>query len=198
MIASKLTLALALLMQQGGSLEIRSFSIDGGTARLAGGTLEVGGTGGANDAATLSGGTIEVVGGLWGGLCHGSIEMYGSGCPASSGLTPQFTISGCPEAGDVELFTISDATPGALALILLGFGQAQAPVGAGCDLAIQTVLPASIGPFPISAGGIASFQIPVPANLVSLVGLGVTHQVLVGDTTPLGFVMTNGAEVVLG
>ena len=43
------------------------------------------------------------IGGLWGGCCHGSIEPYESGFPATSGPTPQFAITG--------------ATPGASTLI---------------------------------------------------------------------------------
>jgi hypothetical protein len=204
---SLLSLFLAAALGGGSALadlEIASSNVAGGGAILAGGTFELRGSAGSHDGrGALAGGAFEHDGGYWPGVCGSTIVSYGAGCPGSGGFVPQLSITGCTAAGDVEVLTISNALGSSQAFVMFGFGQASAPLGAGCFLRIAAPSQILIGPLPLfgagAGGGAISLPVTLPGNLVSAIGISITHQAFVVDpSTPLGFVATNGAQTAIG
>lgn len=190
--------------QVGGPFSLTWFHHKGGATTVSGGAFEVNGAAGAHDATPgLAGGAFAHDGGFAPGMCGAKIESYGVGCAGSGGFVPEFTISGCPSPGDQEVFTISKGLGGSQWFLMLGVGQAAAPIGGGCLLNIAAPFPGIVGPLPLPGAGPGngsiSFAITVPPGLTSSVGFKATHQVFVVDpASPTGFVVTNGVEVTLG
>lgn len=187
-----------------GELEITSSSVAGGGAKQNGGTFELRGTAGTHDGrSALAGGTFEHDAGSWPGVCGSTIVSYGTGCAGSGGFVPQLAITGCTAAGDVEVFTISQGLGGSQAFVMFGFGQAAAPLGGGCLFRIAVPAQSLIGPLPMfgAGAGNGAFSLPVtlPGNLVSAIGIALTHQAFVIDPgATLGFVATHGVMTTIG
>lgn len=67
--------------------------------------------------------------------CDGSYVVYGSACPApGSAPTPSLHGWGCPSGGETIALEISDLVPFVPGLLVVGSGNATAPVAPGCLL----------------------------------------------------------------
>ena len=123
---------------------------------------------------------------------------YGIGCAGSGGFVPELTMSPCdPPAGTSVTLSVSGALGGSTAILALGQGQAQAPLGGGCSLLVAPLLPALLS-FPLSGAvgpgtGTASIAGPIPAGTS---GASFTAQVFVVDPgATLGFSASNGWQI---
>ncbi len=127
-------------------------------------------------------------------VCGGTIEAYGFGCGAASGLVPSLEVTGCPEPGGSMSFEVVGGNPGGVGYFLQGTGRGVRELGTGCVLRVRSlsqVTPVLLGPGP---GGQGAVTIPfaIPTNASG----GMTFQFLIRDGSP-GFVgrFTNAIEL---
>lgn len=130
---------------------------------------------------------------------------YGNGCTASNGMIPTLSTMQLPITGTPAFnMDITQAPAGALTYIYLSSGSAQIPMGVGCDLLLDVpgmllfmnVGLSPLGPVPAGMGGTATHSVAIP-NDPALSGLSLYCQGAVIDpTTFLGFVSTNGLQLV--
>lgn len=188
--------------QVGGGFDQSRGAIAGGAVEAAGGGFSVVGSAAFPGQAgpVLSGG-YEVSGGYEAALCHGGLVAYGSGCPGAGGFVPQFTYVGCPAGGEDIALQVTNGLGGSVAILFLGLGEAALPMGAGCTLNVFPLLPISIGPLPLSAGGPGQGAITVPVKIPADApfGFAITVQAFVTDAaSPTGFGNSAGVKVVHG
>lgn len=65
----------AALAQSGGGYDLSLNTVDGGGTTSAGGVYTLTGTAGQHDAGVLTGGEYTLVGGFWGALPEGEVEL---------------------------------------------------------------------------------------------------------------------------
>ena len=129
-------------------------------------------------------------------FCPGTSSGYGVGCAGSGGFVPGFSIDGCPVAGSTVTLSIDSGLGGSSALVLIGLAPASVPMGGGCLLLVQPVLPIAltlplpgVGP----GGGAIAVPVAIPADAPPAV---LTLQAFVVDGgVPLGFSNSNGVEL---
>lgn len=193
--------------QSGGGFEQTWSSIDAGGRLAAGGAFSLHSIVAQPDAATTDApaagpNQFAIDGGLARGLCGGTIETYGSGCPGTAGIVPQFAMGGCPSTGYDVTFEVSNGLGGAVAFVFVGLGEAAVPMGFGCTLNVSPLVGSPLGPIPLSAGGPGAGSVVFPATVpptVPSIVLPVTLQVFVEDPfAPGGFSNTNGVRLTLG
>lgn len=128
----------------------------------------------------------------------GPFHAYGDGCAGSGVVPPRLAVSGDPFPGGTIDLRIDKARGGSLAFLLLGLAPASAPLGGGCSLLVQPVLPSVIGPLPLSgtptAGfGSLGFSVPLPGSASQA---SVAIQAFVQDPgAPAGFRASNGFQL---
>lgn len=67
---------------------------------------------------------------------------FGLGCAGSGGFVPELELAPCgAQTGQPIQLAISDALGGAQALLVFGLAQGTAPLGSGCSLLVQPLLP---------------------------------------------------------
>jgi ELWxxDGT repeat protein len=107
-------------------------------------------------------------------------HAYGDGqCPGTGALKPRIGAFGVPRLGNTAFgIDLSDARPSTAALMQLGLGQVDLPIGS-CRLLVSPLL-AALPPIVTNAGGAGRTPLPIPGDQ-SLAGLRVTGQYLVFD-----------------
>ena len=131
------------------------------------------------------------------GPCDGGVEVYGDGCPGAGALTPTLGVTGCPAPGAPIGVSLGGAAGGASAFLVIGQGQAQVPIGAGCSLLAAPVLNV-LGPLPLSGASAGDGALELAADLPSLSGpisLAVQAFVIDAAAGPHGFAASNGVDV---
>src|SRR5690606_7533709 len=128
--------------------------------------------------------------------CGGHVQGYGFACGPGSTLAPSLTVVGCPAPGRVLAVTIAGGIGGAPALLLFGAGQGAVPIGGGCLLELNPLLPLSITVPLGGAGpgaGSAVLSGTIPPQVTTAV---VTMQACVADpSSGLGFTTTNAVRI---
>lgn len=126
-----------------------------------------------------------------------ALGVYGAGCK-SSACAPFLFETGVPSAGGSLALRLEDAPGGALAIFAIGNQKISTPLAGGCALLIS---PALFVIAPIALPGVGpcgstyAQTLPIP---LSLAGSTFTLQTFVADPTAvLGFVATNGLEVIV-
>jgi hypothetical protein len=67
-----------------------------------------------------------------------SVTPYGTGCPGTSGLTPQPSTNSQPTLGNAGFaFTVASGLPNAPALLCLATASGSTPLGGGCTLLLD-------------------------------------------------------------
>lgn len=132
--------------------------------------------------------------------CAGAIVTYGAGCAGSGGFVPKLSFTGCTVPGGNVTGKISKGLGGAPAVILIGLGQGQVPIGGGCSLLAVPLFPVSIGVPLGGAGGLGTGSIELPAQLPATMpsGASFTVQAYVLDAgAVLGAAFTNGVKLTI-
>ena len=185
--------------QVGGGYDASSRETQSAGTVSSGGGFTLSSVVGQADGTSSNGGGYLSEGGHVPGLCTGTISVYGSGCPGLGGFVPQLRMAGCADFGEQIRFEISDGVGGGQAFIFLGLGQGSAPMGAGCNLLTIPLLPAILGPVPLSPGGAGAGAVAFPTAVGNIPGVTVTLQVFVVDTSTLvGFANSNGVSIFHG
>lgn len=116
--------------------------------------------------------------------CNGA---YGIGCAGTAGVPVLDATDDCPPAGTTFSFAITNALPGSVAVLGLGFGQGNLPL-LGCNLLLGSVVVTTL--LPLDGNGAATFPFALPVNST---GVAFTSQAYVVDSGgPQGFSATNG------
>lgn len=122
---------------------------------------------------------------------------YGTGCPGTGGFTPQLGLTNCPVAGAGISINITNALGGANAVLFFGTMQSALPMGGGCFLNVQPLLPLTI-PLSLSGAGAGIGSASV-VGVVPILASGVTltTQAFVLDPGGglAGFTASNGLEM---
>ena len=134
-----------------------------------------------------------------GSSCGGLSLQYGTGCAGGGAQPiPNLTLSGCPEAGNLVSLQVTNGLGGSTAVLFFGQAQGSTPVGFGCNLLVQPLLPLILS---VPLGGVGpgngSVIIPgiIPANAA---GASITSQAIVIDPlVPRGATSSNGIDVAI-
>jgi len=121
----------------------------------------------------------------------------GSGCPGSGGVIPQLSVMGTPAIGNPGYgVQVTRAWPNSIALLLIGLGQTEVPLGGGCSLYVVPLLLLSL---PTNGAGVAILPIPLPPE-PGLIGVQSFAQSAVADPGGAfaGYSITAGLKVVFG
>lgn len=200
-LAALVTLAPTAAAQSGGGFDQDWPTFAGGGETVAGGGFSLVGT--AGPATALSGGAYAHDAGFVRGICNGTIESYGAGCPGTGGFVPVFTMSGCPSTGYDLVFDVESALGGSFFSIYLGLGEGSLPIGGGCFLLTNPLLPGIISPLPLFGAGAGNGTLTLPVTVppsVPAVVLPVTLQALVSDPgspSGTGISASNGIKLTL-
>lgn len=129
---------------------------------------------------------------LGGSICPATITSFGTGCPGSGGFVPALAMSGCPSPGDSVTLSISKGLGGANAILFFGIVPLALPLGGGCQLHPQPLLPITLT-LPLSGSGAGTGAISVPATIPAGSSPGqIVVQAFVPDPgAPLKFSNTN-------
>ena len=115
---------------------------------------------------------------------------YGDGCAGVNGV-PVLSLSGDATPGGNATLSISQGAPNASGFLAIGAGQAQLPLGNGCDLLVNP--PLLLLPVTLDGAGDLSLPTTIPAAAASAT---IDLQALLQDNTvTLGFTASNGLEV---
>ncbi len=121
-------------------------------------------------------------------------ESFGAGCAGRAGAIPVLGLTGDAKIGGTVSIELASAAPNAAALLLVGTGAIELPLGAGCALAVEP--PFVAVPWTTDATGTAVARATLPA---SLLGTRFVLQALIADVgSAIGFTGTAGFEVVVG
>ena len=128
--------------------------------------------------------------------CAGSAQTYGAGCPGSGGLIPSLDTVGCPQAGSALSLSISNALGGSTSLLIFGLQQGSTPIGGGCSLLVNPLLPL-MRTLPLAGSGPGNGGITLGGTMPpTATGATFTMQVFVSEPTlPLGYATTNGVQL---
>lgn len=123
---------------------------------------------------------------------------YGAGCAGSGGFVPKMNLDPCvAQAGQAVQLAIRDALGGSTALLVFGLAQGATPIGGGCSLYVQPLLPPIVA---IPLGGIGAGDGSAFLSAVIPTGLptpySFTMQAFVADpSVPTSFASTSGMQV---
>jgi ELWxxDGT repeat protein len=121
----------------------------------------------------------------------------GSGCPGTGGVIPQISVLGTPAIGNPGYgVQVTRAWPSSIALLVIGLGQTEVPLGIGCSLYVVPLLVLSL---PTDGAGVATLPIPLPPD-PNLIGIQSFAQAAVADPGGVfaGYSITAGLKVVFG
>jgi hypothetical protein len=119
---------------------------------------------------------------------------YGTGCAGSGGIAPVLSLAGCAQPGKMVVIGLTQGLGGGAAFLLLGSGAAAITLPSGCTLLANPLLPALIGPVPLSGTGpgnglfVASGTIPLGAPSVSVY----IQAFVIDPGSPAGYSASNG------
>lgn len=133
-----------------------------------------------------------------GDACGGEAFPYGDGCSGSGGFIPVLGMSGCPVVGEQVQLQITNALGGSQAILLFGLGQAQIPVGSGCDLLVGVLFPATLS-LPLQGSGPGTGTLVLATTVPPAVaGVTLDMQAFVLDpANAIGASATNGLEMIV-
>lgn len=122
----------------------------------------------------------------------GALACYGIGCLLSNGSVPELSLSGPPTQLSWQTVSVQNGLPGASGFLYLGFVPANTPLGNGCTLYIDPVLPNPL-PFTLNAAGSWSLSYQAAA-----VPAAWTMQAAVIDPAAgPGYALTNGVRMTI-
>ena len=125
----------------------------------------------------------------------GSAVAYGAGCPGSFGLVPELTVSGCLTAGGSVQLGLTKGKSLSSTLLFLGLQRSNTPLGSGCALQVQPILPLIVGPLPLNLAGATTLTAGLPAGAAAG---QVTVQAFVIDAgVTQGYTNSNGVELTI-
>lgn len=124
----------------------------------------------------------------------GAAVPFGVGCAGSWGFTPELSATGCLKAGGAGTLVLSKGLGGSQAVLLLGMGQANVPIGGSCALLISPILPLVVGPLPLGGvlPGTGGFSLPFSIPPSATAGQLGVQGFVVDNAQPIGFTGTNG------
>lgn len=94
-----------------------------------------------------------------------SFTLYGGGCPGQGGAVPTLEAANAPTLGNTGFaLRLERGLPASLATLHLGFAPWAIPLGGGCELHVNLLLPFASLSQPIVLGGRASFALPLPSD----------------------------------
>ena len=122
---------------------------------------------------------------------------YGVGCAGSGDFVPELALSGPGLPGTQLTLSISQGLGGSTALLFVGLGQGEIPLGGGCRLLTVPLLPAVIGPLPLGGAGAGTGALTIFGGIpVGVSGVTVTLQSFVVDPGVIvGFAGSNGVQL---
>ncbi len=128
----------------------------------------------------------------------GEISTYGAGCAGSGGVSPTLAVTGCATSLATMRLDVAGGLGGFPALLLLGSGAGDVPIGGGCSLLVAPLSPIT-APFVLAGWGpgqgSAHFETTVPLGVSAT---SIRLQVASGDPSlPHGFVLTNGVAIAI-
>jgi hypothetical protein len=129
-----------------GSVEL-SFLLEVPSGRLVGGGRDI------YDVDVFTGLANLQAPGAWPALVGADREgphcwyTYGAGCAGQGGFAPRLALAGCAAGGGSLVVQLQDAPGGAPFVILLGFEEAAIPLGNGCSLHLEYLMPTLLGGF---------------------------------------------------
>ncbi len=128
--------------------------------------------------------------------CVGTVEDYGFGCGAASGIVPKLTMTGCPEPGGQVTFEVTGGRGGTFGIFVEGSSRAIRELGPGCVLRVGSV--SNLSSILLSPGGVGAGTATIPYTIPPQASGRLTFQVYVRDFSP-GFIgtFTNAIEVTL-
>lgn len=144
--------------------------------------------GAANEGPLVSGAAY-----VYSGKC-GNITEYGPGCPGAGGFTPKLTtFAGCANVGQSLTLNMTEGLGGSIALLLIGGGTGEIPIGGGCSVLLSSIYPAII-PIPLGGAGLGSGSFTLFATTPpNAAGQTFAVQALVQDPSlTSGFSASNG------
>lgn len=127
-------------------------------------------------------------------------HAYGSGCPGQGNFTPQLSGGGSvSSSGGTLVYQLSNAAPLSPAFFAFGFSPTSSPLGNGCNVLIDPVMPFYLGPIVTGPGGPGSGTGAVNFNLPGgYSGSTLTTQaVVLENANPAFLVLSNGVFVLL-
>jgi len=99
-----------------------------------------------------------------------SARSYGSGCAGSGGFTPKLFVSGVTQPGAPIEIDVGQGLGGAPAVVMVGTGAADFPIGGSCSLLVFPVV-ASL-PLTLDGTGPGTGQVSVATSLPSSLPVG--------------------------
>jgi len=110
-----------------------------------------------------------------------AVQAYGSGCPGTGGFVPGLGALGLPAIGNRAFaLTVTRARASTAGVAFVGFGHGQLPLGGGCALHFNLLLPYVPLNFVVDGRGSASLAFPIPDER-HLQGLAMFAQAAVVD-----------------
>lgn len=125
----------------------------------------------------------------------GELYEYGASCAGSGGFVPHLVANGPPTAGSWIEFSVLNGLGGAAGYFYIGLGQTNVPLGNGCSLLIDPILPNPV-PFVLGGAGAGNGTYSIGFQISPTSGPGsLTIQAFLADpgATP-GSAQTNGLQ----
>lgn len=129
---------------------------------------------------------------LGGPSCPATIASFGTGCAGSGGFVPVLSMTGCPSPGDSVTLSITQGLSGSTAILFFGVYPWVLPLGGGCQLHPQPLLPMTLT-LPLWGAGPGQGSISVPATIPpgSNPGQLVVQAFIPDNGVPMKFSNTN-------
>jgi len=110
-----------------------------------------------------------------------TVQAFGAGCAGTGGLVPELGARGLPTLGNNAFsLTVSRGRANSVAAMFVGFGYGRLPLGGGCALQFNLLLPYVPLSTAIDGRGFGSLTFPIP-NDRNLQGLAMYAQAAVAD-----------------
>ena len=97
----------------------------------------------------------------------GFMQVYGSGCAGTGGLSPTLAGTGTPISQGNITIDVSNGAPNGTGVILVGLTQQSASLGFGCTLNVGAILP-SVQTVTLDGFGALSIPVALPPNAPAL------------------------------
>lgn len=119
----------------------------------------------------------------------GAAVAFGAGCAGTWGIVPELSVTGCLKAGGAGTLGVAKGVGGGSLLLVLGLGKGSVPLAGGCVLGVAPLLPAVVGPLPLSGALPGSGALSIPFSIPATASSGaVGVQAFVLDAgAPAGF-----------
>ncbi len=129
-----------------------------------------------------------------------STYPYGQGCAGQNALVPRLAATGSATPGSgVVVYQIDNAAPFSVAFLAFGFGQTSFPLGNGCNILIDPLLPVYLGPWFTGTGGAgsgtATGSLPIPAGVSGAIVS--TQGVVLENADPSVIILSNGVQLIV-